>query len=161
MRFFVFLASLRQLAVRQVCLQGSSKNSRLLSKAARRNGPSYRHYLLLLRHGKLQVKERRAARTKICNPSSTIPRKRTACLPICSFSMRVFAKIGQVDNPNRSYPISMVPCIVNPDNSSLLSAGNKICYFESSTNIKCFLKNQLSPHIYRSGDKTLFSHFIG
>lgn len=46
-------------------------------------------------------------------------------------------QIKRLDNPNCSYPISMVPRIINSDNFSLLSAGNKIQYSKESTKYKC------------------------
>ena len=115
-----------------------------------------RHHLLLLRRGKLQVKERRAARTKICNPSSTIPRKRTACLPICSSSTRALSKIRRLDNRNHPYPISMVPRIINSDNSSLLGVENKIQYSIESIKYKCSKSPVASAYLQMRRKSKLF-----
>ena len=47
------------------------------------------------------------------------------------------AQIERLGNPNRSYLISMIPNNINPDNPSLLSAGNKIQYSKDTNKYNC------------------------
>lgn len=73
---------------------------------------------------------------------------------------RALAQIGQIDNPNRSYPISMVPRVINSDNPSLLSAGNKIHYFESYNKYKCSKNSVVAAYLQKRRQSHIFPEWI-
>ena len=69
-------------------------------------------------------------------------------------------QVKRLDNPNRSYPISMVPRIINSDNSSLLSAGNKIQYSKESNKYKCSKNPVVAAYLQKRRKSNLFPERI-